>query len=81
MVECPQETTEMLTKKEFQTDRRVIKTLKKFTNESNVKCLLASSSMYAHNHMDGKVQIIYVNQLMKTLSDQNQQAASVLPTQ
>ena len=43
---------------DFQTDRRVIKTMKKYSNSDNVKCILASSSMYAHNFMDGKIHVL-----------------------
>ena len=63
MVECREEVVANKGK-EFQTDRRVISSLKKFTNDQNAKCFVASSAMFAHNQMDGKVQIFSVEQLI-----------------
>ena len=50
---------------EYETNRRVIKSMRKFTNSANAKCLLASTSMYAHNSMDGKVYILSAEQLIQ----------------
>lgn len=36
----------------------MIKSIKKFTNEANVKCLVASGAKYSHNQMDGKVSFL-----------------------
>ena len=49
---------------EVQTDRRVIRSLKKFTDGQNAKRFIASASMFAHNAMDGKAQILSPEQML-----------------
>ena len=73
MVECQQIETKI-----FKTERRVIKSIKKFTNEANVKCLVLSGAKYSHNQMDGKVSFLAADQLVQ--SDQNQTSPADLPT-
>ena len=52
MVESTEKAKETPTKAqsgEFSNNRRVIRSLTKFTNAKQVSCLIASSAMYAHN--------------------------------
>ena len=58
--------------------RRVIMSLKKFTNAQNVKCLMACSSMFAHNQMDGKIDFFTINDLMS--ADQQQDGQQEIPS-
>ena len=53
------------TEKTFQTERRVIRSIKKFTNSQQQRCFLASASRYSHNQMDGKVMIFTAEQLLE----------------
>ena len=48
----------------FGTERRVVRSLKKFTTNANTKCLVASSAMFAHNQMDGKVHLFTAEELL-----------------
>ena len=65
----------------FQTECRVIKSIKKFTNEANVKCLVASGSKYSHNQMDGKVSFLTADQLVDASSGGSPGKTKDLPTQ
>jgi hypothetical protein len=55
MVEATQ--SQIGSSQQFTTERRVIKSLKKFTDDKETQMLLASSAMYAHSRMDGKIMI------------------------
>ena len=56
----------------------MIKSIKKFTNEAKVKCLVASGAKYSHNQMDGRVSVLTADQL---LTQDAQSTAQDLPTQ
>ena len=57
---------------ELSTGRRVVRSLKKFTNSENVRCLLASSAMYSHNAMDGKACIFVPSRVISMKNDSAQ---------
>ena len=58
------EATQKAQSGEFSNNRRVIRSLTKYTNAKQVSCLIGSSAMYAHNQMDGQIDIFSAKSLI-----------------
>lgn len=53
----------------FSNDRRVLKSLRKFTDPAtNTVALLASDAMFAHNHMNGKFKVFTLQDVLNLQS-------------
>ena len=69
---------------QYQTERRVLHSFKKFNNASNAKCFVASTARYSHNQMDGKVTFLTAEQLFDdnvAQTDSNQEQKQLPQTQ
>lgn len=79
MVECEQSSSSALKRSEFDSERRVIHSLKKFTNDKNQKQFVASSATYSSNQMDGRISVFSVAQLLEQESSAQNTASQERP--